>query len=198
MTRGRVYAREMYQFASRGIPIWQVLLKELGVNTEQLSKMITKGQVGFPQLERALQSMSSAGGRYYGLSDKIAQTTYGKLSNLEDKWKVALSQIGAANEGIINSSIEMTSTLISNWEKVADTIKNRGAISKNAGKELAGEFDQAHHLIPVELIQKSDILRKAIDGGFEFNGKINSKWLKQFSSRVDDLKDGIHASHLLS
>ena len=123
MTRGRVYAREMYQFASRGIPIWQVLSKELGVNTEQLSKMITKGQVGFPQLERALQSMSSAGGRYYGLSDKIAQTTYGKLSNLEDKWKVALSQIGAANEGIINSGIEMTSTLISNWEKVAETIK---------------------------------------------------------------------------
>lgn len=80
-------------------------------------------------------------------------------------------------------------------KKVADTIKNRGSISKNAIKELAGEFDQAHHLIPVELIQKSDILRKAIDGGFEFNGKINSKWLKQFSSRVDDLKDGIHASH---
>ncbi len=80
-------------------------------------------------------------------------------------------------------------------KKVADIIKYRSRISKNAGKHLAGEFDQAHHLIPVELIRKSKIIRKAIEGGFDFNGKINSKWLKQFSSKVDDLKDGVHASH---
>jgi len=123
MTRGRVYQRELYQFATRGIPIYQALSKELGVNNEQLLKMVKSGQVGFPQLEKALQSMSAAGGRYYGMSDKIAQTTYGKLSNLEDKWKVALDQIGDANEGIMNSGIEMTSSLIGNWQKVADTIK---------------------------------------------------------------------------
>jgi tape measure domain-containing protein len=123
MTRGRVYRRELYQFATRGIPIYQALSKELGVNNEQLLKMVTSGRVGFSQLERALQSMSAAGGIYYGISDKIALTTYGRLSNLEDKWKVALDQIGDANEGIMNSGIEMTSSLIGNWQKVADTIK---------------------------------------------------------------------------
>lgn len=129
MTRGRVYARELYQFATRGIPIYQALSKELGVSNEQLLKMVKNGQVGFPQLEKALQGMSAAGGRYYGLSDKIALTTYGKLSNLEDRWKVALSQIGAMNEGIINSGISATSTLIDNWKKVGDTIEGIIAVA---------------------------------------------------------------------
>ncbi|SDM18708.1 AHH domain-containing protein [Chryseobacterium taihuense] len=80
-------------------------------------------------------------------------------------------------------------------QKVADIIKNRSSIAKNAGKHLAKEFEQAHHLIPIELIQKSKLVRKAIEGGFEFNGKINAKWLKQFSSKFEHLKDGVHASH---
>lgn len=29
----------------------------------------------------------------------------------------------------------------------------------------------------------------------KFNGKINAKWLKQFSSKFEHLKDGVHASH---
>lgn len=80
-------------------------------------------------------------------------------------------------------------------QKAADIIKNRSSIAKNAGKHLAKKYEQAHHLIPIELIQKSELIRKAIEGGFEFNGKINAKWLKQFSSKFEHLKDGVHASH---
>ena len=83
-------------------------------------------------------------------------------------------------------------------QKVADIIKNRSSIAKNAGKHLAKEFEQAHHLIPIELITNQKVgefIRKAINGGFEFNGKINAKWLKQFSSKFEHLKDGVHASH---
>ncbi|MFC7349004.1 hypothetical protein ACFQO9_19980, partial [Chryseobacterium zhengzhouense] len=80
-------------------------------------------------------------------------------------------------------------------QKAADIIKNRSSIAKNAGKHLAKKYEQAHHLIPIELIQKSKLVRKAIEGGFEFNGKINAKWLKQFSSKFEHLKDGVYASH---
>lgn len=123
MTRGRVYSREMYQFASRGIPIWQAMSKVMGVSTEELQKMITKGKVGFKDLQTSLESLAGVGGKYYGISDKIAGTTYGRISNLEDKWKNALREIGTSNEGIINTGLELTSSLIENWEKVADTIK---------------------------------------------------------------------------
>ncbi len=83
-------------------------------------------------------------------------------------------------------------------QKVADIIKNRSSIAKNAGKHLAKEFEQAHHLIPIELITNEKVgkfIQKAIEGGFEFNGKINAKWLKQFSSKFEHLKNGVHASH---
>ena len=124
MTRGRVYAREMYQFASRGIPIWQALSKEMGVNREELTKMVRNGQVGFKDLKAALQSLAGPGGIDFGLSDKIASTTYGRLSNLEDAWKKALKEIGEANTGIVNEGIDATSQLIQHWQRVADTIKS--------------------------------------------------------------------------
>ncbi|SIQ60526.1 AHH domain-containing protein [Chryseobacterium indoltheticum] len=63
---------------------------------------------------------------------------------------------------------------------------------------MAKEFEQAHHLIPIELITNEKVgkfIQKAIEGGFEFNGKINAKWLKQFSSKFEHLKNGVHASH---
>lgn len=83
-------------------------------------------------------------------------------------------------------------------QKAADIIKNRSSIAKNAGKHLAKKYEQAHHLIPIELISNEKVgkfVQKAIEGGFEFNGKINAKWLKQFSSKFEHLKDGVHASH---
>lgn len=123
ITRGRVYQRELYQYATRGIPIYQSLSEVMGVSTEKLMQMVKAGKVGFPQLNEALENMVSAGGRFYGLSDKIAATTYGRLSNLKDKWMVALSEIGEDSEGIMNSGIELTTSLIEHWKAVENAIE---------------------------------------------------------------------------
>lgn len=123
ITRGRVYQRELYQYATRGIPIYQSLSQVMGVSTEKLMQMVKAGKVGFPQLNQALENMVSAGGKFYGLSDKIAATTYGRLSNLKDKWMVALSEIGEDSSGIMNTSIELTTSLIEHWKAVENTIE---------------------------------------------------------------------------
>lgn len=64
--------------------------------------------------------------------------------------------------------------------------------------------NEAHHILPVELISQSPALRKAIEAGFDFNSKANGIWLKRFTSGKDILdkqgrviasKAGVHASH---
>ena len=66
----------------------------------------------------------------------------------------------------------------------------RSALGISPGSELA-----AHHIIPVELIQQSDTLRKAIEAGFDFNGRINGRALTVFSSKTPKGQLGRHASH---
>lgn len=64
--------------------------------------------------------------------------------------------------------------LRSNLRKILDTAKRFGANAVTY---------EAHHLIPVELIELSPVVRKAIEGGFDFNGLINGINLTQFSSK---------------
>ena len=63
------------------------------------------------------------GGKYAGLSDKLAETTYGKISNLKDKWTIALNDMGTEADGIVSMGVEGITALISNWREVAKAIE---------------------------------------------------------------------------
>ncbi|RUT11068.1 hypothetical protein DSM107010_37020 [Chroococcidiopsis cubana SAG 39.79] len=80
-TQGRLYAEDINQLTGRGIPIISELAKQYGVAESEVKKLVEQGKVGFPQLEKALVSMSSEGGRFEGLMTKLAQTTGGKFTN---------------------------------------------------------------------------------------------------------------------
>ncbi|MET3046483.1 AHH domain-containing protein [Flavobacterium covae] len=71
--------------------------------------------------------------------------------------------------------------------KSADAIANRSKL-KGALK-IVEEGIQAHHIIPVEAITKSEVVQKAVDAGFDFNGKINGVGIKSLS------KGGTHTNH---
>ncbi len=123
LTQGRLYARDLFQFANRGIPIYKELAAVMNVSTERLMNMVKAGQVGFPELEKAFNHMTDAGGKYAGLSDKLAETTYGKISNLKDKWTIALNDMGTEADGIVSMGVEGITALISNWREVAKAIE---------------------------------------------------------------------------
>jgi hypothetical protein len=84
-------------------------------------------------------------------------------------------------------SIRKDATLLDYDIKVQDAF-NRRAVLRDV-LETAKKFGdnalyyEAHHLIPVEMIPESSVLRKAIEGGFDFNGLINGINLPQFSSK---------------
>jgi hypothetical protein len=49
---------------------------------------------------------------------------------------------------------------------------------RTALKLIAKDGMQAHHLIPVELLKKSQVVKDAVAGGFDFNGVINGLAVK--------------------
>lgn len=67
-SKGKVDARLLNQFNQRGIPIYKLLQKELGVSAEKLADMTRAGEVGFDDLYKATD-------RYNGLAQKMGTNT---------------------------------------------------------------------------------------------------------------------------
>lgn len=82
--QGRLFAEDINQLTGRGIPIIGELARQFGVTEQEVRALVESGQVGFEQLERAFVTLTSAGGKFYGLTQAQADTTAGKLSNLSD------------------------------------------------------------------------------------------------------------------
>lgn len=144
MTQGRVYTQDMRQFMGRGIPLAEELAKQFGVTKDEVSALVTAGKVGFPEVEKAIKAMSGEGGKFYNLMEKQSHTITGQISNIEDAFQMMLNDIGKQSEGVINKTLEITSSLIENYEKIgkilADVVATYG-IYKAA--VIAGSAAQA-------------------------------------------------------
>ena len=97
--QGRAYTRDIIQFAQRGIPIYEELAKVLGVDTMQVKDLVESGKVGFPEVEKAFQNMTSQGSKFGGLMDRQSQTLKGITSNISDQLvRIALNIAGISTE----------------------------------------------------------------------------------------------------
>ena len=121
--QGRAYTRDILQFTQRGIPIIDELSKVLGVSKDKVQSLVEAGKVGFPEVEKAFQNLTNAGGKFYDLSAKLSTSISGQYSNLLDAFDRLLNDIGTANEGLITDSIAGLKTLVDNYQSVLDILK---------------------------------------------------------------------------
>ncbi|WP_053387830.1 tape measure protein [Leucobacter japonicus] len=87
--KGKVQTEDLNQLTERGIPILQMLADEYGVTAEEMSKMVTKGEVDAERFRKALED--NVGGAALASGD----TTRGALANLG----ASLSRLGEVFAG---------------------------------------------------------------------------------------------------
>ena len=80
------------QFTSRGIPIIDELAKQFGTTKEKVSELVETGKVGFPQVEKAFQSLTGPAGIFYNLMQEQSKMLTGQLSNLSIELRELLSR----------------------------------------------------------------------------------------------------------
>lgn len=122
MTQGRLYTRDLIQFTTRGIPMIDELAKQLGVAKSEVQGLIEAGRVGFPEVQKVIESLTNEGGKFGGLMEAQSKTITGQISNIKDSFFIMLNDIGKANEGIINDALSGVSYLIGNYETVGKTL----------------------------------------------------------------------------
>lgn len=122
-TQLKLTGRELRDFNLAGVPLISELAKQLGVAESKIADMVERGQIGFPEVEKAFRSMTEEGGRFNNLMDKQAKTITGLASNFADAWDKMLNSMGQQNEGVIAGSIRGAITLTENYEEVLKILK---------------------------------------------------------------------------
>lgn len=118
MTQGRLYARDLMQFTTSGIPMLQGLADMFGVTTDEVNDMVTAGKVGFPEVQKVIENLTNEGGKFHNLMEEQSKTIAGKISNLGDAIDVMFNKIGQSQEGAINTVLDSTKYLIEHYEEI--------------------------------------------------------------------------------
>ena len=201
-TQGRAYAVDIRQFAGRGIPIYAELAKVLGVTKDKVSELVEAGQVGFPQVEKAFQNMTSSGGMFYNLMQEQAKSLTGQISNLQDKIALMFNEIGKGNEGLLSGGIQAAAYLVEHYKDIAHIlgilVTTYGAYKVAVALVSLAETQRAKTLathsallgkeVRDELLATELIREKAIALQQEAIAEANSAKVKLESLRVDVAK----------
>lgn len=94
LAKGKVTGEELRQMTEAGVPLVQALADVIGISTAELSKMLETGSVGIPELNKAIESMTSEGGKFYNMMEKQSQTMSGMWSTLSDNAKIFSRNVG--------------------------------------------------------------------------------------------------------
>lgn len=121
---------ELRQFTELGIPMVELLaakftqLRGEVVTTGEVFEMISDKAVSFKMVEEILNDLTSAGGMFYDMQRKQAETLAGQWSNLKDTIAIVYNEIG--NTGPVRSAMEGVISLLKgiaeNWKSIASVL----------------------------------------------------------------------------
>jgi tape measure domain-containing protein len=96
--QGTLFAEDINQLTEAGVPVIQLFAEQLGVSAGEVKKLGSEGKISFSNLEAAFTTLTSEGGRFFGLTDKLSQSTAGRLSTLEGNFTELKRSVG---EGLL-------------------------------------------------------------------------------------------------
>lgn len=121
---------ELRQFTEAGIPLVELLAEKFSqlsgrmVNTAEVFDLISKRAVSFKMIKEIFEDMTNAGGMFYKMQEKQAETLQGKWMNLKDSVSIMYDEIGNTKD--IHTAMEwmlsFTTALMNNWRTVGKVL----------------------------------------------------------------------------
>lgn len=133
---GYLRAAEVRQLTEAGIPIVEELAEKLSavrgelVSAGDVMQMISERAISFGMVKEVFDDMTSAGGTFYKMQEKQAETLAGQWSNLKDTLSIMYDEIGRSSfvQKLLQGFIDSTKTLASNWQTVKNVLLAVGGL----------------------------------------------------------------------
>ena len=125
---GYLRASEVRQLTEAGIPIVEELAKKMSVlrgetvSAAEVMGLISERAISFGMVKEVFDDMTSAGGMFYKMQEKQAETLAGQWSNLQDSISIMYEEIGNTSgvKSAISMLISTTKALAENWNILAN------------------------------------------------------------------------------
>lgn len=104
---GRLMGQEVLQMVNAGFNPLQEISRTTGESMVSLRKRMEDGKVSFDEVAKAMETATSAGGRFYGMNEKMAGTTAVKIAKLQTAWQNLLAREGAMMQPGINQALDL-------------------------------------------------------------------------------------------
>lgn len=143
--RGKTSMEEINMVIDAGVPIMDALSKRMGTTTEELTKMISKGEITSEVFQEAFKDMTSEGGQFYKGMEEQSKTTAGLFSTLKDNVTMVSASIGMA---LLPRVKELTGKLIGIAQKINEWImRNKELVGQGIGNFLSNITSAVRQLI---------------------------------------------------
>ena len=180
ITKPKMDTQDLMQMMGRGIPIAKELAKQFGVAENKVRDLISAGKVTGDAVKKAFESMTAEGSMFGGLMEAQSKSIGGQIANIEDAIDEMFNEIGKSSEGLINLTLEATSSIVENWRSVllilGDIAAAYGvqkallALDSGFTKVVANygydaEIEQLRALIPMKEEESQTSLQQAVASG---------------------------------
>lgn len=119
---GKLMGQDLNQMINAGFNPLSIMAEKSGKSIAQLKEEMSKGQITAKMVQDAFIAATSAGGKFYNMSENAAKTIPGQISMLEDSLDKMFNDIGTASEGLIVNSIKGVTSLIENYQRVGQVL----------------------------------------------------------------------------
>lgn len=143
---GRLMGQEVLQMVNAGFNPLQEISRTTGESMVSLRKRTEAGKVSFEEVAKAMDSATSAGGRFYGMNDKMADTTAVKIAKLQTHWQNLLAREGAMMQPGINRALDLINGNIDQIPKRGEAITGWWMNLTGRANEYNEQLNQANRI----------------------------------------------------
>lgn len=160
---GKLMGQDLNQMINAGFNPLQVIAEKTGKSIAALKEEMSKGALSAEMVQQAFIDATSAGGKFYGMSENASKTINGQISMMQDAMDAAFNEMGEKSEGVIMSGIQATTSLIQNYETVGKVLVGLIATygAYRTAVMLVTAAESKHTLVEIGLTNARILARKA-------------------------------------
>ncbi len=160
---GKLMGQDLNQMINAGFNPLQIIAEKTGKSISTLKDEMSKGAVSAEMVQQAFIDATSAGGKFYQMFENASKTINGQLSMMQDALDNAFNEMGQASEGVIMEGIQLTTTLIQNYETVGKVLVGLVATygTYRTAVMLATAATSKHTIAEIALTNARVLARKA-------------------------------------
>lgn len=160
---GKLMGQDLNQMINAGFNPLQIMSEKTGKSIATLKDEMSKGAISAEMVQQAFIDATSAGGKFYNMSENASKTINGQLSMMSDAIDSVFNEMGQKSEGAIMKGIQITTSLIENYETIGKVLVGLIATygTYRTAVMLVTAAESKHTLVEIGLTRTRVLARKA-------------------------------------